>query len=123
VTRGYCATCLAANPQAQSVRPFHNWRGKRSPLYDRARWKRQGSGLRDCTLRRDPICVVCNRNPSQIADHKIDHHGNERLFFDFNNLRGVCKECHDSRTLAEHGPNRGGSAPPALVNGRIANQS
>jgi 5-methylcytosine-specific restriction endonuclease McrA len=124
VDRGYCSQCVKTNPQAQVDRPFSNYRGTRCPLYDLQRWRKPVTGLRDCTLRRDPICKLCNRNPSSHADHIRDHHGNPVLFFDFNNLRGLCADCHNARTLAEHGKgNRGGSAPPALVNGRIANQS
>src|SRR5882762_6982914 len=120
--RGYCAECLKAEgPKAIPTLSDHHreWR----TLYDKARWRHPLTGLRACILRRDPICKQCGRNPSTIADHKIDHRGNEVLFWNANNLRGICKECHDVKTGLEH-PNRARkSGPPSALdaNGRIRN--
>jgi 5-methylcytosine-specific restriction endonuclease McrA len=47
---------------------------------------------------------------SAIADHIIaarkhiaQHGGDPSLFFDENNLQGVCKACHDAKTAKECG--------------------
>jgi 5-methylcytosine-specific restriction protein A len=102
VERGYCSVCIAAIPAVDAKELFD----KTHPfqhLYYTARWRVK---LRPLILRRDPICVVCNHNPSTIVDHVIDHRGDETLFFDPANLRGICKPCHDFKTGSTHGGNR-----------------
>ena len=118
-----CAPCVckpeAPRPVEQISRIANNaW----AHLYLRSRWRHPNTGLRAATLRRDIICVVCKRAPSEVADHIKDHRGDEKLFWDPNNLRGVCKPCHDEKTGSQHGPNRKPKPLPHLVNGLIANQ-
>jgi 5-methylcytosine-specific restriction enzyme A len=67
--------------------------------YNRAHWRR----LRTLVLARDPICAICNRNASTIADHIKPHKGIWELFSDLLNLQGLCKQCHDRKTAAEDG--------------------
>jgi 5-methylcytosine-specific restriction enzyme A len=72
-------------------RPWHY-------LYDTAAWER----LRLLVLHRDPICMdpfktACH-NPSTVADHIRDHHGDSYLFWDINNLQGLCEPCHNRKT-------------------------
>ena len=76
-------------------------------LYNNARWRR----LRKIILARDPICVVCERSPATVADHKKDHKGDISLFYDPENLRGVCKECHDKKTGRTQGFGSGDRKP------------
>lgn len=64
--------------------------------YKTARWQR----LRWAVLRRDLFtCKRCKRvkpDTSQlVAHHKVAHKGNERLFWDENNIECFCKGCHD----------------------------
>ncbi|WP_085025281.1 HNH endonuclease [Ensifer aridi] len=66
--------------------------------YKTARWQK----LRMNVLIRDRFTcqmVGCGRiepETSQlVADHKIQHHGDEALFWDENNLQCMCKPCHD----------------------------
>ncbi len=95
-------------------------------LYDRWRWRKPVTGLRATCLRHYPLCADpfhegCH-NPSTVADHKIDHHGDEKLFFDFNNLQGLFESCHNRKTRQEHdkrGRNKPSSCPAVLVNGKI----
>jgi len=61
-------------------------------------------------LFRDPVCNVCHKAASTIADHIIAartyiarHGGDPSIFFDENNLQGVCKACHDAKTAKECG--------------------
>lgn len=76
-------------------RTGHQW-------YSQARWKK----LRWSILTRDSFtCQMCGRlegNTSQlVADHKKPHRGNERLFFDEQNLWTLCKSpCHDKHKQA-----------------------
>jgi 5-methylcytosine-specific restriction protein A len=97
-----CLTCAQApcqcdkspaSPEAKGTplskydkRPWHK-------LYNLTRWK---NDLRPAVLRKFPICTVCNRAPATIAHHIRDHKGILSLFFDFTNLTGLCKPCHDA---------------------------
>jgi len=74
----------------------HEW----DKYYHRAHWK----NLRKLILSRDPVCVICNRNASTVADHIIPHKGSWTLFSDLNdNLQGICIPCHDRKTAREDG--------------------
>lgn len=78
------------------VRPFwHAW-------YQRAIWRGK-HGLRRVVLARDPICRICDRNASTIADHIKPHKGSWELFIALENLQGLCEECHSKKTAAEDG--------------------
>ena len=50
-------------------------------------------------------CQRCHRieaDTSQlVADHKVPHRGDERLFWDPGNLQCLCKTCHDTVKQAE----------------------
>ena len=64
------------------------------------RWysRRHWYDLRKLVLAREPICRICNRNPSTVADHVVPHLGRWELFADLSNLEGICKQCHDRKT-------------------------
>ncbi|MBB5714763.1 HNH endonuclease [Sphingomonas aerophila] len=73
--------------------PWRKW-------YGTARWQK----LRLATWRRDlftcqwPGCGRVTADTLQlVADHKIPHRGDERLFWDESNVQTLCKPCHDSR--------------------------
>ena len=74
---------------------WHKW-------YDRQIW-RGPHGLRRVVLARDPVCVICNRNASTVADHIVPHKGVWELFCDLVNLQGICDECHAKKTATEDG--------------------
>lgn len=65
-------------------------------LYTSARWR----ALRAYILRRDPSCILClsegKTTPACIADHIVEHEGNEVLFWDTHNVWGLCATCHSS---------------------------
>jgi hypothetical protein len=71
-------------------------------LYDRQVW-RGPRGLRKVVLARDPVCCICHRAASTVADHKIPHRGVWSLFVDLSNLWGLCDTCHSRKTSAEDG--------------------
>lgn len=80
--------------EREKVIPWRKW-------YHSKRWK----DLRIEVLKRDNwTCqktgVICTgRHPepnSPVIDHKQPHRGDERLFWDINNLQTVTKEYHDS---------------------------
>lgn len=68
------------------------------PQYNTSKWRQlRARVLNDC-----PYCIQCWRDKNQyveasVADHIKDHHGDEKLFWDFNNLRSLCKRCHDTK--------------------------
>ncbi|WP_380925455.1 HNH endonuclease [Sphingomonas leidyi] len=71
--------------------PWRSW-------YNTARWR----ALRLRVFERDlftcqwPGCGRVEPNTSLlVADHVQMHRGDERLFWDFDNLQTLCKPCHD----------------------------
>ena len=77
------------------------WGDKGSRLYKTARWQR----LRIKVIARDgATCRMCGalttsgRDDPRSAevDHRQPHHGDERLFWDEDNLQCLCKACHGS---------------------------
>lgn len=60
-------------------------------------------GLRYIVLARDPICRMCHRTASSVADHIKPHKGVWALFCDLANLQGICDGCHAKKTAAEDG--------------------
>ena len=87
--------CAAHKGQADAARPNAAARG-----YCSARWKR----LRLLVLHRDPLCVVC-KQPATEADHVVPKADGGEDAMD--NLQGLCKACHSSKTNREMGRGRG----------------
>lgn len=50
-------------------------------------------------LNRDPICIICNVNPSTEAHHIDGNSGNREM----ENGMGLCKACHSTVTTNEQG--------------------
>lgn len=74
--------------------------------YDSAQWRNR---TRPLILARDPLCKIAKlcegHDPSTDADHIIpaeqyvaQHGGDERWFYDENNLQGACHACHTAKT-------------------------
>jgi 5-methylcytosine-specific restriction protein A len=68
--------------------------------YNTAGWRR----LRTQVLREEPLCM-CEEHrghddapASTVVDHITPHRGDEILFYDRANLRGMAKRCHDRKT-------------------------
>jgi hypothetical protein len=77
-------------------------------LYDSAQWRNRTQPF---VLARDPICKIaklCDGTaPSTDADHVVpaelyvaQHGGDQRRFFDVNNLQGACHADHTAKTRA-----------------------
>jgi len=68
-------------------------------LYSSARWRGR-RGLQRMKLDVDPLCWYCLQMGvivvATVVDHIKPHHGDEELFFNWDNLRSSCKTCHDS---------------------------
>jgi len=102
----YCEKHTTSNAVLDTRRAFDALRYKDNPWrawYGRWPWRGPG-GLHELALSRDPICKICNREPSTIADHIIPHRGDWALFTDLDgNIQGVCKACHDRKTATDDG--------------------
>jgi len=66
----------------------------RHPFYNTAAWKRLRRAAQHdaeylCTMCGDPLTA------SDPVDHDEPHRGDRALFFDPENLRALCKTCHD----------------------------
>lgn len=67
--------------------------------YNRAVWRGE-HGLRKKQLARHPLCDQCGK-PANVVDHRKPHRGDWFLFcggIDMENLRSLCKVCHDRLT-------------------------
>lgn len=98
---GHCEQCApkhSARARVEASRPSAAKRG-----YDRA-WQK----LRTVYLQRNPLCAEFPSGVHQgrvVAatdlDHIIPHKGDMALFRDYNNLQGLCHECHSRKTATE----------------------
>jgi 5-methylcytosine-specific restriction enzyme A len=79
-------------------------------LYKTARWQK----LRWQVLVRDLFTCQCgcgrtlSDTSKLVADHKTAHRGDERLFWDINNLQCLTKPCHDSAKQKQEAEERRG---------------
>ena len=96
---------------------YRNKRTKeQKAFYSTAQWRR----MRIAYLSENPYCVFCERNDetklADTVDHVIPISVNWDLRFDWDNLRSLCKECHDNmmqltrdklppRTFSDGSPN------------------
>jgi 5-methylcytosine-specific restriction enzyme A len=81
------------DPEGHSpaAEPWRAW-------YSTARWRRLRSDvlLRDLYTCQMPACGKVEPNTAQlVADHVVQHRGDERLFWDPANIQTLCKPCHD----------------------------
>lgn len=77
---------------ADRLQPWRNW-------YKTARWEklRQATFLRDLFTCRMSGCGRIEGDTSKlVCDHIDPHRGDERKFFDPENLQTLCKTCHDT---------------------------
>ena len=72
-------------------------------LYSTKQWRT----LRRYVLDNEPICRECKARgllrSANVVDHIIAHKGNRQLFSDIDNLRPLCKSCHDRHTATHDG--------------------
>lgn len=101
----WCERHRQSNAVLEARQAFDALRWRNNPWrawYGRWPWRGPG-GLHDLTLARDPICKICNLQPSTIADHIKPHKGDWNRFTDLANCQGLCKSCHDEKTAREDG--------------------
>lgn len=63
--------------------------------------------LRATILRQRPLCAECEKQgklvKAQHLDHIRPHKGDMALFYDPDNLQGLCHSCHSRKTAQEDG--------------------
>jgi 5-methylcytosine-specific restriction protein A len=87
--------CPAHAPRERATRLdyalVHRW-------YGSARWQR----LRREVLHEEPFCRHCRNAGRKVLtvdiDHIVKHDGDPVLFWDRQNLQGLCKSCHTVKT-------------------------
>lgn len=83
----------------QTIKETHN------KLYDSARWRK----IRDMVLNQEPLCCLCLKSgketPSTVVDHIKPHENDPKLFYDRENMQGLCASCHSGvkRMQENHG--------------------
>ena len=83
---------LATNKGRCAVHQRPAWEGRRGF----EGYKNEYLKLRAVVLKEEPICRICGLNSSVTADHIIPVSKGGRTVRE--NLRGVCKPCHDNRS-------------------------
>lgn len=83
----------------QAEQPWRGW-------YKQKRWKdlQQAVFLRDNFICQRTGVVLVGRHPapnSPVANHKVPHRGDPRLFWDINNIETVAKSVHDREIQIE----------------------
>ena len=78
-------------PDRRTHQPWRKW-------YSTGRWK----SLARIVLRDEPLCRECKKQgrieASAVVDHIKPHRGDYTLFFERDNLQGLCTECHNVKT-------------------------
>ena len=94
------ASSVRALPKAamRTAPTVNSWRDGRTTA-ERGyggRWQR----AREAFLRRNPLCVFCDREGrielATVVDHVIPHQGDQALFWKRSNWQPLCKVCHDT---------------------------
>jgi 5-methylcytosine-specific restriction protein A len=101
--------CEAHSPQNELQRQQFDRERQRHPirqLYGTATWQATSRSI----LARDRLCCLCRTAFAEVCDHRTparvyvsQHGGDLQVFFDENNLQGLCKRCHDAKTARETG--------------------
>lgn len=91
VRKGRCTAHARQLEQQRPNRDVRRW-------YYTARWK----ALREQKQRDNPLCVECQAEGRVMVwtdlDHVIPHQGDEALFFNADNVQGLCKPHHSAKT-------------------------
>lgn len=70
-------------------------------LRNSTRWKR----MRAVHMREHPVCANCERQGrvviGVVCDHIVPHRGEEKLFYDRENLQTLCRECDVEKSALE----------------------
>ena len=97
---GFCPPCKQANSKAYDAT-------RRNSKVRKLTLKFANSRRRRHYLKRNPVCVECERShfvaPATVVDHITPHRGDPALCWDRENWQSLCKICHDRKTATETG--------------------
>ncbi len=90
-----CPNLVPPKCPVHTARPWEHGRASSAERGYGAAWRK----LRELVLAEEPLCRVCGGRPSVMADHIVPktHGGTD----DRENLRGICKRCHDTKSGRE----------------------
>lgn len=86
---------------------------KQRPSAARRGYGRTWQKIRRVILARDPVCQACGRRASEEVDHVLALASGGTNAFD--NLQGLCKSCHSTKTATTDGGLRGKNAHANLA--------
>lgn len=79
-------------------------RGDRAGASNRG-YNRKWQRSRERFLRKNPLCVECQKEgkyvKATVVDHIVPHRGDPVLFWNESNWQPLCKHHHDSKTMTE----------------------
>ena len=100
VTRGYCLRHNRNRELREGHSPRAQEQRETMRKYDR-RWRKLSKIVRA----RDPICMICHEAPSTEVDHIVPRRPEQHAAdVTEEELQGLCKPCHSSKTRAENAP-------------------
>ena len=103
VTDGYCSSHYRGPVSTDDMLRGVRVRPDYHMLYNTRAWKR----LRRSVMSDQPVCQRCLSNTiievTTDIDHIIPHKGDHHLFYDKDNLQGLCHKCHSWKTAREEG--------------------
>lgn len=113
-----CHRCGVAGCTDHKVeaKPWGSNSPETAKLYGSGKWKK----LRLAILNRDAhLCQVCLERDVLTEANTVDHiaprYKEKASFFNPNNLRAICKECHRTKTQQEAQEAKGHTAKPDFV--------
>ena len=94
---------MPVKPQRLGQQKKRGSAGQYSHLYTTRKWR----AFRADFLRRNPLCVMCQKQGrvtvAMVVDHIEPHKGDMALFWS-GPFQALCKQCHDShKKVIEHG--------------------
>jgi 5-methylcytosine-specific restriction enzyme A len=91
----------ASRRKSETWRKVRGARGGHVDIYTTSRWREARARF----LAKHPLCVDCEREghvtAASAVDHRIQHRGDMRLFWDTNNWDPLCAMHHGRKTAAE----------------------
>ena len=107
-TKHPCSYPNCANLVAKGSRcPEHPYKKQFTPehhgLYNSDKWKR----MREYHLHKHSVCVICYKynldtgSKNLQVDHIVDHKGDDKLFYSWDNLQTLCIVHHSQKTGRE----------------------
>lgn len=96
ITKLYCETCVKEVAEYRKQNHSKNRDYNHDSFYSKKTWQR----VRNQVLMEEPVCRICNRNPSKVCDHIIPRKKGG-ADYERSNLQGLCVSCHARKSFLE----------------------